>query len=77
MGLFWVYLYICYLRKILGKQKVKKSALSKLALSRVANIKSYLLNEKKIKAKQVKASTKVEVRTSTEKTSNIDLKLSK
>ncbi len=62
---------------IISKQKVDKSALSKLALNRVINIKNYLLNDKKINAKQVKTSKKIEVKVNSDKTSNIDLKLSK
>jgi len=61
---------------IILKQKVNKSVLVKLALSRVTNIKNYLLNEKKINVKQVKLSKKIEVKRLSDKTSNIDLKLS-
>ena len=62
---------------IISKQKINKSVLSKLALSRVTNIKNYLLNEKKINIKQIKLLKKIEIKTQTDKTSNIDLKLSK
>ena len=62
---------------IISKQEISKSLLAKLALNRVTNIKNYLLNEKKINVKQVKLSKKIEVKTQSKKTSNIDLKLSK
>ena len=62
---------------VISKQKVKKSELSKIALNRVENIKKYLLETKKIPKKQIKTSNKIKIKTSSEKTSNIDLTLSK
>ena len=62
---------------VISKQKVKKSELSKIALNRVENIKKYLLETKKIPKKQIKPSSKIKIKTSSEKTSNIDLTLSK
>ena len=62
---------------IISEQEVKKSELSKLALNRVANIKKYLLEEKKIPSKQIRLSNKIKIKTSSDKTSNIDLKISK
>ena len=62
---------------IISKQKIDKSELLELAFNRVDNIKKYLLNEKKIPAKQIEASKKVNIKTNSSKTSNIDLKISK
>lgn len=62
---------------VTSKQEVKKAELSKIALNRVNNIKKYLLEKKKIPAKQIKISKKIKIKTTTEKTSNIDLKISK
>jgi len=62
---------------IITKQKVQESKLNQLALTRVANIKSYLINEKNINEKQVKLSKKIDTKTQSSKTSDIELKLSK
>ena len=57
---------------IISKQKVNEEDLPNLALSRINNIKNYLLETKKIPAKQIKVSKKINI-----KTSNINLTLSK
>jgi len=62
---------------IISKQKVETSTLTQIALTRVANIKEYLVKVKKVNTKQIKISKKIDIKTQSEKTSNIDLKLSK
>ena len=62
---------------VILRQKVETSSLTQLALTRAENIKDYLLKIKKIDTKQVRLSKKIDIKTQSEKTSNIDLKLSK
>lgn len=62
---------------IISKQKVQDSSLKELAFTRTVNIKDYLVKEKKIDIKQIKLSKKIDIKTQSDKTSNIDLKLSK
>jgi outer membrane protein OmpA-like peptidoglycan-associated protein len=62
---------------IISKQEVQDSTLKELAFTRTINIKEYLVKEKKINIKQIKLSKKINIKTQSDKTSNIDLKLSK
>lgn len=59
----------------ISKQKVLKTELEKIALDRIVNIKEYLVNSKKTNVKQINLLKEIEVKTSSEKTSNIDLKI--
>ena len=62
---------------IISRQKVETSTLKQIALTRVENIKDYLVEVKKVNTKQIKLSKKIDIKTQSKKTSNIDLKLSK
>jgi len=61
---------------VILKQEIKETELFTLAMSRVENIKNFLIKENKMPAKQLEISKKINAKTSTNKTSNIDLKLS-
>lgn len=62
---------------IINKQDVKTEDLEKLAKTRALNIKEYLVKQKGISVKQVEISKDLKAKTTTSKTSNIDLKIDK
>ncbi len=62
---------------IIAKQNITQKDLEIMAKNRVENIKNYLVKDKSIPSKQIKVIKKIDVKTQSSKTSNIDLKISK
>ncbi len=57
------------------KQKVSKSELEKIANNRIQNIKEYLVKTKKTNIKQINLLKEIQIKSSSQKTSNIELKI--
>lgn len=61
--------------ELISKEKVSKKDLVKMAKTRIENIKAYLVKQKKNSSKQIILSQDINAHTTSDKTSNIDLKI--